>query len=218
MGRLSGLPLRGRRLRCGRRRTEALLLLWTRLRGGRRLSAGRCIGGRRALLAGRPRRRRALNRALLAGWPLILIFVVCLGRSALREANFVFYGLRQCRLRARGCKKHRGAKQKGITCHWFLALWMIATRIDIEPRRSVEVEFRAPARRDAPAVRLETITTRQNCGEIHRCRYQSTAHGRFVPAHQSFPAGGAIQGAILRFGSAQSSWRGGAGVHSLSLA
>jgi hypothetical protein len=43
---------------------------------------------------------------------------------------------------------------------------MIVTRIDVEPRRSVQVDDSAPPRElmRQPA-RVETTTTRQNCGE-----------------------------------------------------
>jgi hypothetical protein len=43
---------------------------------------------------------------------------------------------------------------------------VIATRIEIEPRRSVHVDDWAPPRDlTRQPVSLETITTRQNCGE-----------------------------------------------------
>jgi hypothetical protein len=101
------------------------------------------------LLAGRPRSRRpALTGALAGRPPVSFVWLGCL-----RNANAVFYWLGEGRLRARGGKKHCGAKQKGITCHWFLALVgdrnpLIATwrGFYIEPRRSVEVdEFAPPA-------------------------------------------------------------------------
>jgi len=171
VGRLTGRSLRrrrrymrrlgGRRLRGRRRRARVRLLLRSGLRGGRRRSAGRGVGGWRVLLARRPWSRRTLSRAL-ARRP----FVVRLGGSILREANAVFYRLRKSRLRARGGKKHCSTKQKGITGHWLLALWVIATRIDSEPRRSVQVDDSAPPRDlMRQPVRLETTTTRQNCGE-----------------------------------------------------
>jgi hypothetical protein len=48
----------------------------------------------------------------------------------------------------------------------FLALWVIAPRFDNEPRRSVQIDDSAPPRDlMRQLVRLETITTRQNCGE-----------------------------------------------------
>ncbi len=179
--------LTGRRLRGGgRRRAGVRLWLRSRLCSRRPRPARRCVDGRRMLLARRPWSRRSALTGALAGRPPISF--VWLGRSALREANAVFYWLGKCRLRARGGKNHCGTKQQGITCHWFLALLgdrnpLIATwrGFYIEPRRSVEVDDFAPPRLDAPAVRLQTITTRQNCGENPQCRYVDKACGRFVP-------------------------------------
>src|SRR6266849_6996400 len=59
---------------------------------------------------------------------------------------------------------------------------VIATRIGIEPRRSVQVDDSAtPRDLMRQPVRLETTTTRQNCGENPRFQYLGKAHGRFVP-------------------------------------
>jgi hypothetical protein len=189
------LRLRGRHVRRltrrrlrrgGRRRARVRLLLRSGLRGGGHRSARRrCVGGRRMLLARRSGLRRALRWAL-AGGPL----VVCLGRSALCKANPVVDGLRKSRLRARGDKKHCGTKQKGITCHWIPRLWVIAPRFDSEPRSSVQVDDSAPPRDlMRQPVRLETTTTRQNCGENPRSRYLRTSHGRFVPGVPIFSIG-----------------------------
>jgi len=92
--------------------------------------------------------RRTLSRAL-AGRPLI--FVVCLGHWSLSDANSVLYRFREGRLRTCRGKNHCRTKQKGIACHWFLALWVIVTRIDVGPRRSMQVDDCAPARLEAPA-------------------------------------------------------------------
>jgi hypothetical protein len=48
----------------------------------------------------------------------------------------------------------------------FLALWVIAPRLDSELRRPMQIDDSAPPRDlMRRLVRLETITTRQNCGE-----------------------------------------------------
>jgi hypothetical protein len=125
------------------RRAGSLLLLWSRLRGGRCLSARRCIGGWRVLLAWCPGGGGALSRSL-ARRPLVL--VVCWRRSALREANSVFYGFGQCRLRGRGGEKHRGTKQKGVMGHWFLAHLGDRNAVNAGPHHSVLVGVWGPPR------------------------------------------------------------------------
>jgi hypothetical protein len=73
---------------------------------------------------------------------------------------------------------------------WFLALWSDRSPVErnrvrlIEPL-SVSLMIRAPRDLTLHPIRLQTITTRQNCGENLWRQYHGRASGRFVPGATS---------------------------------
>jgi hypothetical protein len=86
----------------------------------------------------------------------------------LRKAHAVVYGLRRvvCELAATKALQY---KAEANCVSFDSSLWVIAPRLDSELRRPMQIDDSAPPRDlMRQLVRLETTTTRQNCGENPR--------------------------------------------------